>query len=104
MKTLLSTKSFIDALLLKGIITIDVESSSNNETVYIENHCHYELYYDLNATDDTYCEDLLRIISIKQDGYEWFCTTDSDENNCFMDFDVEYLVIKKSIKSLDDID
>ena len=70
MKTKLSTKSFIDALLLKGIITIDVESSSNNETVYIENHCHYELYYDLNATEDTYVEDLLRIISIKQDDYE----------------------------------
>jgi hypothetical protein len=104
MKTLLSTKSFIDALLLKDIITIDVESSSNDETLYIENHCHYELYYDLNATDDTYDEDLLRIISIKHDGYDWYCTTNGIDNQSFLDCDVEYLVIKKSIKSLDDID
>lgn len=104
MKTNLSTKSFIDALMLKDVLTIDVESSSNDTTVYIENHCHYELYYDFNANDDTYVEDLVRIISIKNDGYDWYCTTNGIDNQAFLDFDVESLVIKKSIKSLDDID
>ena len=104
MKTQLSTKSFIDALLLKGIITIDTESSSNDVTVYIENHCHYELYHDFNEEYDTYCEDLVRILSIKNDGYDWLCTTNGIDDQSVLDFSVESLVIKKSIQSLDDID
>lgn len=106
MKTELDTKNFLTALMMADIITLDTELSEElgYDAVYVENHAKYDLYYNLNATEDTLAEDLLRILDIRQDGYDFYCTTDGMDNQSFLDFDVEHLVIKKSIQCLGDID